>query len=78
MSSHVVQFIVRHGDKYYATQGAKTDLIPLLIHIMTKLGSSNTVDHRQLAVKLAAMLVDWQKRYKEEKSSSLIEKRHGE
>ena len=78
MSSHVVQFIVRHGDKYYATQGAKTDLIPLLIHIMTKLGSSNTVDHRQLAVKLAAMLVDWQKRYKEEKSSSLIEKRHGD
>ena len=77
-TSHVVQVIVRHGDKYYETHGAKNNLIPLFIHIMTKLGSSNTSEHRQLAVKLASMLVNWQKRYQDEKNESLIEKRHGD
>ena len=59
-TSHVVQVIVRHGDKYYNTNG-KHNLIPLLITIMTRLGTSSTAEHRQLAVKVASLLVDWQK-----------------
>ena len=50
-TSHVVQVIVRHGDKYYNTNG-KHNLIPLLITIMTRLGTSSTAEHRQLAVKV--------------------------
>ena len=28
---------------------------------MTRLGTSSTAEHRQLAVKVASLLVDWQK-----------------
>ena len=76
-TSHVVQVIVRHGDKYYNTNG-KHNLIPLLITIMTRLGTSSTAEHRQLAVKVASLLVDWQKQSFDEGNEVLIEKRHGD
>ena len=70
-TSHVVQVIVRHGNKYYTTNG-KHNLIPLLITIMTKLGTSSTAEHRQLAVKVASLLVDWQKQSLDDGNDSTL------
>ena len=76
--SHVVQVIHRHGDLFYESVG-KENLLSLLISIMTRLSTSNLPDQKQLAIKLATLLVEWQKRsLASDPSKPFIEKKYGE
>jgi len=76
--SHVVGLIERHGDVFFACKD-KPALIGVMVPNMSRLSNSNFNEQRCLAVKLAVMLINWQKRSLQASPSvSIVEKKHAE
>lgn len=66
---HVLHLLVRHHSVYYPV---RMDLVQHMINSMQRLGftQSATIEHRKLAVDLAEVISEWEKRrYKEEDTS---------
>ncbi|CAG5107634.1 Oidioi.mRNA.OKI2018_I69.chr1.g3420.t1.cds [Oikopleura dioica] len=76
--SHVVGLIERHSDTFFECKD-KSGLVGVMVPNMSRLSSSNFSEQRCLAVKLGAMLINWQKRSLESPNPvSIVEKKHAE
>lgn len=76
--SHVVGLIQRHGHVFYSCDD-KSALIGVMVPNMNRLSGSNFAEQRYLAVKLAVMLINWQKMsLNSDFPVSIVERRHGE
>ena len=58
---HIWKTIIRHADHFYSSRG---QFVPHMVYSLSRLGlpQSSTIDNRQLAVELAAVIIQWDQR----------------
>ena len=59
---HIWKTIIRHADHFYSSRG---QFVPHMVYSLSRLGlpQSSTIENRQLAVELAAVIIQWDKRH---------------
>ncbi|XP_078446328.1 phosphatidylinositol 3- and 4-kinase family protein with FAT domain-containing protein isoform X2 [Wolffia australiana] len=62
---HIFQLIVRHSDLFYS---CRAQFVPQMVNSLSRLGLpfTNTTENRRLAIKLAGLVVSWEKQRQSE------------
>ena len=73
---HIFQLIVRHSELFYS---CRAQFVPQMVNSLSRLGLpfNTTTENRRLAIKLAGLVVSWEKQRQNEAKSLLDREGHG-